>query len=96
MKNVINLLICFMLLGLSVSHANDITYPKRAYYLDQKGYTDVIYDINSNGKVENVRVVKAEPKNIFENSVKEQMHRWKFESGHPQKDVKLRIDFDKK
>lgn len=80
---------------LTFAAENVITYPDRAWSLDQRGYVKVVYDINSRGKPENVRIEEAEPKFLFSDSVKEQIYGWQFAPGKPEKDVRKTISFEK-
>lgn len=52
-----------------------------------------MYDINSKGGTENVRIIIARPPYIFEQEVTEQIIRWKFKEGEPKKDIVLNVKF---
>ncbi|MDU1575437.1 MAG: TonB family protein [Pantoea sp.] len=82
----------FMMSAFS-AEANVIKYPARAENLRIGGEVNVLYDINKSGRVENVRLTKAEPLYVFERSVRKQMSYWKFPIGEARKDEKLKILF---
>lgn len=87
--------ISLLLASYTASAENDIHYPSRAWHLDQSGEVVALYDINEAGKAENVRIEYSNPKFLFDDSVKSQIYSWKFPKGNPEKDVKLRINFQK-
>lgn len=84
--------IIFMVASIS-SEANVIKYPVRAENLRIDGEVNVIYDINKLGKVENVRLIRAEPPYVFDRSVRKQISYWKFPAGAARKDERIKIIF---
>ncbi|HHR6036819.1 TPA: TonB family protein [Providencia alcalifaciens] len=54
-------------------------YPDRARRLGKNGYVKVRYDIDDDGRVQNIEFVEASPKGLFERDVKRAMNRWKYE-----------------
>lgn len=58
----------------------EIQYPKRALDRGLEGRVKVKYDVNAAGKVENIRIIDATPKNIFDREVKLSMKKWRYEA----------------
>ncbi|WP_051337930.1 TonB family protein [Pantoea sp. AS-PWVM4] len=77
----------------NAASANSIKYPERAERLRINGIVDVLYDINKEGRAENIRVLNAEPKYVFEGSVRKDIGHWEFPPEKPQKDINLHIVF---
>lgn len=87
-------IIFFTIIFTFSSYANVIKYPERAESLRIDGNVSIIYDIDNNGKVNNIRVVNAEPKYVFERSVVKQISRWKFPRNDEKKNIELNVIFD--
>ncbi|WP_241164353.1 TonB family protein [Serratia marcescens] len=92
MRNIIFMILMFPLFA--CGNVNKIEYPKRAQSLNFTGFVDVLYDISIDGKVENVRITDANPRDVFDRSVMQQLGRWKFDKGEAKKNVPLRIVFE--
>jgi len=73
--------------------ANVISYPDRPEKLRIGGEVNVLYDVSSSGKTENIRLISAEPEYVFNRSVKRQVSLWRYPEGKPQKDVPLKVIF---
>jgi len=83
----------FFLASAFCSEANVIKYPVRAENLRIDGEVQVLYDVNKDGRVENIRFTSSEPPYVFDRSVRKQMSYWKFATGEARKDEQLKILF---
>ncbi len=68
-------------------------YPERARALGIEGTVRIQFDVNSDGQVENLRVISATPRNIFEREIRQVTRRWRYQSGNPGKNVNVTIQF---
>lgn len=53
-------------------------YPARASERGIEGFVDVIFDVTAIGTTENIRIIYAEPSNIFNSSVIKAIKSWKY------------------
>ncbi|MWP48398.1 MULTISPECIES: TonB family protein [unclassified Gilliamella] len=73
---------------------NQPEYPRRALDMRIEGYVVAQFDVNSNGRVENIRIIEAIPNNIFNRSVISAMKTWKYQP-IAAKDMKIKIIFNR-
>ena len=79
-------------------------YPSNAANRDIEGYVDIMFDINEMGLTENLRIIHAEPKRVFNKSALNAIKRWKYapaiKDGKPQRQdnmmERVRFQLEKK
>lgn len=57
------------------------SYPIHAKRRRIEGWVDIQYIINKKGRVEELKIIAASPKGVFENSVQQTVLSWRFSSG---------------
>lgn len=72
---------------------NQPEYPRRALDMRLEGHVVARYDVNSDGRVENIRIVESIPNNIFDKSVINAMKKWKYKPV-PSKDLTVKVIFN--
>ncbi|MDF7666985.1 TonB family protein [Orbaceae bacterium ESL0727] len=73
---------------------NQPEYPRRALDMRLEGYVVVRYDINSEGRVENIRFVESIPENVFNRAVVTAMRTWRYKP-IAAKDLTIKIIFNR-
>ncbi|WP_331828148.1 TonB family protein [Candidatus Blochmannia sp. SNP] len=68
-------------------------YPNKAKILGIEGVVIVQYDVNIEGRVDNVRILSAVPVGVFEESIRSTMRRWVYENNKPEKDLIITFKF---
>ena len=53
-------------------------YPRNAAINNIEGFVTLIYDITPMGTTENIRVVEAKPRGVFEKNAKKALRKWKY------------------
>lgn len=70
--------------------------PSNSVTAQQKPQTDfarVKFDVDADGRVQNIRLLESHPSGIFDNEMRMAMQKWRYESGKPTKDLIVNIRF---
>lgn len=69
-------------------------YPRLAQDRKITGYVIVSFDVNPLGKTENINIIEAKPKNIFNQSVISAVRGWKY-TPNATKNIRIKIEFNR-
>lgn len=69
-------------------------YPKLAKIYRINGLVTVMFDVNNNGKVKNIKILSSYPRNVFENSVILAIRNWTYEANCETKDMIVNFKFN--
>ncbi|HCV64601.1 TonB family protein [Serratia proteamaculans] len=61
----------------------------------QTNFARVKFDVDAEGRVQNIRLLESHPSGIFDNEMRMAMQKWRYESGKPTKDLIVNIRFKK-
>ncbi|WP_395480146.1 TonB family protein [Candidatus Curculioniphilus buchneri] len=75
-----------------ISRINPI-YPSWAKALGLEGLVKIMFDINAEGRIENIRILSSQPKNTFEKNIRLAMRTWKYEPGKITKNLTINFKF---
>lgn len=92
MKYLIAVAFSILLLGCS-QHARNITYPDHANMLRIVGTVTIIYNVNSQGMTEDIRVLNSDPSGVFENTLLNDVRGWRFEKSNPLRDQIITVNY---
>lgn len=74
-------------------------YPRKAAMAGTQGWVELGFNITATGAVSNVKVLRSQPRRIFDQSAKRALSKWKYrpkmDDGKPvaQKGLSIRLDF---
>ncbi|OBU02712.1 energy transducer TonB [Morganella psychrotolerans] len=57
----------------------DPVYPARARSLGKEGTVRARFDVDENGRIQNIDIIEATPKNMFDREVRQAMRKWRYE-----------------
>ncbi|KJV26105.1 TonB family protein [Pantoea sp. SM3] len=67
-------------------------YPYYAYKNHIEGKVKFLFDVDAEGKVSEMRIIESTPEHLFDDAVIRAVSKWRFEKGHPTKNIPLIIE----
>lgn len=68
-------------------------YPEKARLEGIEGDLEAKFDVDENGRVENIRILNSTLVDVFGLSLVQAMEKWRYETGKPTKDLKIVMQF---
>ena len=70
-------------------------YPAKAALKGVEGWVKLMFDVDTRGRVKNIRIVSAEPKRVFEQAARAALTKWRYRPANEgiQKDLLVQLDF---
>lgn len=97
------IILSLALMGCSASHDGKAIMPKPLqmekpvypYYANKnhiEGKVKFFFDVDAQGKVSEMRIIESTPEHLFDDAVIRAVSKWRFEKGHPTKNIPLIIE----
>lgn len=67
--------------------------PEYAFAQGIEGWVEVVFFVNPNGRVSNIRIIDAEPKGVFEAAMIESIQNWIYPASKQTQEVKQKFEF---
>lgn len=74
-----------------ILHMVKPAYPYYAVKNRVEGKVSFVYDVDAEGKVSEMRIIESTPDHLFDDTVIRAVSQWRFEKGHPTKNIAMRI-----
>jgi len=68
-------------------------YPVYAFKNRIEGKVEFDFDVDAEGKVSEMRIIKSEPQHLFDDAVIRAVSQWRYEKNKPAKDMHITIKF---
>lgn len=68
-------------------------YPVYAFKNRIEGQVEVGFDVDAEGKVREMRIIKSEPQHLFDDSVIRAVSQWRYEKNKPAKNMHTTVKF---
>ena len=67
--------------------------PQYAYEQGIEGWVEVVFYVRPNGRVENIRIIDANPRGVFETAMIESIQNWIYPASKQTREVKQKFEF---